>query len=116
MSTKRTPTEFTDAREAGEDLSEKVGYLVHMETDGVVELAVAQEIVAGVVIEGATAGKSCTFQHGGLASVVSGAGIIAGNKVESDALGRAVQGTTNAFGTAMTSVPSAGMMVEVQLG
>ena len=115
MATQRVPKEFVNSAKGGEDLSTKTFYLAHMESDETIELATAGELVAGVIQEGKNTGEYSTYQHGGIAKVVTGAGVRAGQRVQSDALGRAIEGSSNAFGTSISDVPSAGMIVEVQL-
>ena len=115
MATQRVPNDFLNSAVGGEDLSAKTHFLVAIESDATIELAVEGERVAGVIQEGKAAGLSSTYQHGGVAKVVTGAGVRAGQRVQSDALGRAIEGSSNAFGTAISDVPSANMLVEVQI-
>ena len=116
MATQRVPEEFTNTAVSNADLSAKNLYFAQIQSDGTVDLPGADGVVNGVIQEGAATGLSTTYQFGGIAKVVTGAGVRAGQKVASDALGRAVEGSTNSPGTAITSVDSAGMVVEVQLG
>lgn len=91
------------SRAAGADLSEKLNYLAHVDTDGDIVLAGAGEHVIGVIYEAAGLAKQVTVQFGGIAKVVLGATVAAGARVASDSAGKAVTATSNQFevGTAL---------------
>lgn len=93
------------AEMAGEDLSEKLYFLAHVDTDKRIVLAGAGEIVFGAITETAIEDKPVTIQFGGVAKVVCGAAVTAGQEVASDAAGEAIPkaGANYGFGIALMS-------------
>lgn len=107
-----------DAKNAGADLSEKVGYLAKIASDGDLELAGNTEMVYGIITEGAVENKPATVQTGGLGKAVAGAAIAAGARVMSNGSGKAVTiagATAFGFGTARNSVDADGEIVEIAI-
>jgi hypothetical protein len=98
---------MTYARNAGADLSAKQSYLAKIASDGDLELAsAATDSVIGVVTEGAVADKPATVQFGGIAKVICGGSITAGNRLTSDGDGKAVATSSagnRVFGIALES-------------
>ena len=93
------------ARNAGADLSEKLNYFAHVDTDGDIVLAGDGEHVIGNIIEAASENNPVTVQFGGIGKVVAGAAIVAGERIASDGDGKAAPATTGEFspGIALTS-------------
>ena len=91
------------ARNAGADLSTSLNLLAHVDTDGDLVLAGAGEHAIGTIIEGAVADKPATVQFGGIAKLVCGGTVTAGERVASDGAGKGVTATTGDFevGTAL---------------
>lgn len=83
------------ARNAGEDLSSSLGYIVKVDTDGDIILTTARSDAAlGVVYEGAAADKPATVQFGGIGKVVCGETIAAGEQIAPGTDGRALDADT----------------------
>ncbi len=94
------------ARNAGADLSGDLNKFAHIDADGDVVLAGAGEHVLGTIIEAAVADKPVTVLFGGIAKVICGGTVTAGQRVASDAAGLAVNaGTADDYevGTALVS-------------
>lgn len=79
-----------DARTAGEDLTDKLYYALHMETDGTLELAVAGEVVWGTCYEECESGGKTSAAIAGFVKGVAGGAIDPGTEVTSDANGKFV--------------------------
>lgn len=88
---------LTHARNAGADLSEKLHYLAHVDTDGDIVLAGDGEHVIGAIIEAAAVDLPVTVQFGGIAKVILGATVASGARVASDADGKAITATSAEF-------------------
>lgn len=104
-----------DALISAVDLTEKVFYCAKVNADGELDLAGSGDFVNGIIYEGAIAGDPSTVQRSGVAKVAAGAAITAGAKVQSNADGKAIEGSTNSFGVALTSVTAENQIVEVQI-
>ena len=91
------------ARNAGADLSAKLHFLAHVDTDGDIVLAGDGEHVLGVIVEGAVANAPVTVQFGGIAKCVLGGTVASGARVASDAAGETVAAavTEYEFGTCL---------------
>ena len=61
------------------------------------------------------AGKAVTVIHGGIARVKAGAAVTVGAEVASDANGKAIPGTTNPAGRAITAASAVDQIIEVRL-
>ena len=85
------------ARNAGADLSAKLFYLAHVDTDGDIVLAGDGEHVIGVITEGAVENKPVTIQTYGIAKVILGGTVASGARVASNASGAAVTATAAEF-------------------
>lgn len=96
---------WTYARNAGADLSEKLHFFAHIDTDGDIVLAGAGEHVAGVITEAAAENKPVTIAFGAIGKVIAGASIAAGARIASDGDGKAVTASSGNFevGTAITA-------------
>ncbi|MDO8614626.1 MAG: DUF2190 family protein [Dehalococcoidia bacterium] len=105
MAYEKIPNEFTHAQNAGADLSAKLHYFAHVDTDGDIVLAGDGEHVLGVITEAAVENSPVTVQFGGIGKVVAGATIVAGERIASDSAGKAVPAAVGDFevGTALTS-------------
>ena len=104
-----------DSKNAGADLSEKLFFLAHMDTDGDLVLAGAGEAVYGVIVEPGAANEPVTVQVSGLAKAIAGGSITAGQPIEADGDGKAAAASgagSNTFGIARNSA-DAGDMVEI---
>ena len=112
MAVTREDSAFADAKIGAADLSEKVHYLATIDSDGKFAVCGNQGIVAGVITEGKAAGFHSTVSRGPKVKVIAGGTITAGQRVESDASGKAVAGTTAPFGVACKAA-SASEIVEV---
>ncbi len=94
------------ARNAGADLSGDLNKIAHVDADGDIVLAGAGEHAIGTIYEAAVEDKPVTIQFGGIAKVICGGTVTAGQRVASDASGLAVNaGSAGDFeiGTALTS-------------
>lgn len=112
MAVERHDSAFADSAVGAADLSAKVYYLGTINSSGQLAVCGNQGIVAGVITEGKAAGLYSTFSRGPKIKCIAGGTIAAGERVESDANGKAVAGTTAVFGVARTSAVS-GDIVEV---
>ena len=100
------PEGLSYARNAGADLSGDLNKIAHVDTDGDIVLAGAGEHAIGTIIEAAIADKPVTIQFGGIAKVILGGTVTAGQRVASDAAGLGVNaGSADDYeiGTALTS-------------
>ena len=75
---------------AGEDLSGALFTFVTLHSDGLVYQANSGDAVAGVLVEGDTAGNYVTFQYSDVVKVTLGATLTPGTRVMSDNSGNAV--------------------------
>ena len=96
---------FLWARNAGADLSEKLHYFAKVDTDGDIVLCGDGEAALGVIYEAAAENKPVTVQFGCIGKVIAGGAITAGNRIASDAEGKAVAAAVGDFevGTALYS-------------
>lgn len=83
------------ARAAGEDLTGKLHYIAHIDTDGDIVLAGDGEQPCGVITEEATAGNGASVQFLGIGKVIAGGSVTAGQNVASDTNGKGVAATSN---------------------
>lgn len=105
MATSRALGHDYHAAIAGADLSAKMGFLAHIDTDGELVLAGNAEQVLGVITESAVLGASVTVQVSGVAKAKAGAAITAGAPVMSNADGEVITATgagAYVFGYALT--------------
>ena len=100
---------LTHARNAGADLSAKLNYFAHVDTDGDLVLAGDGEHIAGNIIEAAVENKPVTVQFGGIGKVICAEAITPGARISSDADGKAVNSAVGDFeaGTALGDAASA---------
>ena len=93
------------ARNAGADLSAKLHYFAHVDTDGDIVLAGDGEHILGTIIEAAAENYPVTVQFGGIGKVIAGGAVVAGERVASDSAGKAVAAAVGDFevGTALAS-------------
>lgn len=103
MAVQRQDGLFTDAKESASDLTGKEGLFATRTTTGKFDLCGAGGAIAGVISQGRPAGNHTSINTGGQLKAIAGDTITAGDKIESDSSGHAVQGTTNPFGTAINS-------------
>ena len=78
------------ARNAGADLSGALNKFAHVDADGDIVLAAAGEHVLGTITEAAVENKPVTVQFGGIAKIICGGTINAGERVASDGAGLGV--------------------------
>jgi len=105
---------------AGEDLSDKMYYVVKLDSNGNVVLCGANEVAIGVLDGKPKAGERVAVNILGTSKVVSGGEIAVGSKVVSDANGKVVTmpveaGTYNVIGIALESSSGDGQLIEVLL-
>jgi len=105
---------------AGEDLSDKMYYVVKLDSNGNVVLCGANEVAIGVLDGKPKAGERVAVNILGTSKVVSGGEIAVGSKVVSDANGKVVtmpvaSGTYNVIGIALESSAGDGQLIEVLL-
>lgn len=112
MATFQVPEHFLYAQASGEDLSSALYKLVKIDTDGDLVLAGDGEEVFGAVTEGAASTYPSTAQFGGIAKVILGGTVTAGQRVASNASGVGVVATTGeySFGIAMGSGVTSGVI------
>lgn len=103
-----------DALDAGADLSDSLNLCATI-TSGKLVLAGDNGIFYGSIYEGAVADKPVTVQTSGIAKIIASGAITAGARVACAANGQVKAGTTNAFGTARSTVANQGEVVEVLL-
>lgn len=104
MAVQRQDGLFADCKESAEDLRGKEYLFATRTTAGKFALCGAGGKIAGVISEGRDTGKHTSINTGKQLKVISGAGITAGDLVQSSAEGKAVPGNTNPFGVAMNTV------------
>jgi len=76
---------------AGEDLSTKQFYFGRISTNGaVVRASTLGEYVDGVIQNDPESGQACEFAISGVSKVICGAAVTAGDKVQTNALGKAI--------------------------
>lgn len=111
---------LTVTREAGADLSSKQYHFGLVASDGKVDaVGSAGADATGVIQNDPSAeGQPCVLGVAGISKVVSGAGVTAGVKVQSDANGRAILAASgdHVLGQAMTGSSNNGEFIEVLLG
>ncbi len=100
----QTPKDL-DARVSAVDLTGKEYFLAIIDSSGEYDLAGLGENAVGTIQEGKAAGLSSTVALGGVVKCVAGTAIAAGDKVASDAAGKAkvVATTEHVVGVAMTA-------------
>lgn len=105
-----------DAKMAGADLSEKVGFLAKIDTDGDIVLAGNQQMVYGIITEAAEENYPVTVQVKGMGKCVAGAAITAGASLMSNGSGKAVTNSGGViFGIARSAVDNEDEIVEVEI-
>lgn len=107
---------FVHTADANSDLSAatNVNLLMNLTDAGKAKIAGTDEVVVGVILEAAVADKPVTYQFGGIAKVIAGGTVRAGQKVKSNSAGKAVEGATNSFGIALVQ-GVANTVISVQL-
>jgi hypothetical protein len=115
MATQKAIDGGLDARLSNEDLRGKELLCATLDTDSNYVLAGNGEYVVGVIQEGGNVGDSTTVMSHGVARVIAGGVVAVGAKVQSNASGQAVTGSTNSIGTALTGASAAGIVIEVDL-
>lgn len=107
MATMKVHESFLYAAEADADLRTHLNKFCKISSDGEIALAGANEKVFGTIYEVNLSGSvpygPVTVQFGGIAKVVAGGTVAAGDEVSSDADGEAVTGGTNKVGVALTA-------------
>jgi hypothetical protein len=103
---------------AGEDLSNKMYYLVKLNSNGNAVLCGANEVAIGILDGKPKAGERSAINILGTSQVVAGGEIPVGSKVISNAEGKAVRlptnaGTYNVIGIALQSAGSDGEIIEI---
>lgn len=96
------------------DLSAKELRFGRIDSDGEMVVSAGDEIVGGVIIEGKAAGLHSTLSFGPIEKVIAGAAVASGVRVKSDSEGRAITGTANSPGVALTAAAAAGEVISVQ--
>ncbi len=106
-----------DARISAADLTGKEYYLAVVDSSGEYDLAGLGENAVGTIQEGKAAGLSSTVALGGVVKCVAGTAIAAGDKVASDAAGKAkvVATTEHVVGVAMTAAGADLVVFELAL-
>lgn len=92
---------LTYSADAAVDLSNSLNRFCVINADGEVALCGADAKPTGTIFEAAELGQPVSIQIGGIAKVVAGETIAAGDRVNSMANGLAGQGTTNPAGIAL---------------
>ncbi len=107
----------TRTLEAAGDLSASDGCAVATNADGRVVLAGADAADVFGVLRNKPAGlgHAATVIRAGTANMQAGGAIAKGDRVSTDASGRATTGGANEFGTALTATTAAGQRVAVEL-
>lgn len=114
MATQKQDGLFTDAAVGAADLTGKEGRFCTRASDGKINVSTAGAVIAGVISEGKAADLYSSFNTGGgWLKVIAGAAIAIGDKVQSDANGLAVTGSSNPFGIAKSATSASGEYVEV---
>lgn len=104
----------TITRKAGENLSNKEGYFVDLNTDGDAVVANATDGAIGVLHRTGDIGHAVTVAFSGAAQVVASGAIGAGVRVAPDANGKAVASTTGS-GVTLTESTADGDYISVLL-
>lgn len=117
MAVAKVPEWALHTADAAADLSAStnVNKLLTMNDAGKVNIASTNQVVVGTVIEGAAADKPVTYQFAGIAKVIAGGTVRAGQKVAANSAGKAVEGSTNPFGIALVA-GVADNVISVKLG
>lgn len=89
---------FAFTQKADADLSAKQYFLAKLTATGA-DVAAANDVVAGVIVNKPKAGDGASLQASGIAFVKAGAAITKGDYLKSDANGRAITSTGEAAGT-----------------
>jgi hypothetical protein len=112
----QAPLDF-DARVGAVDLTGKEYFIAVIDSAGKYDLAGLGENAAGIIHEGKAAGLSSTVARGGTSKCVAGVAIAAGDKIASDAAGKAkvVAVTEHVIGTALTAAAADLGIFEIQL-
>lgn len=108
---------------AGADLGGKENLMCKQSstTDDTVVLAAADSTpLRGVITQGAPSGGAVTVQITGIAKVIAGAAVAAGNLVTADAAGKAIPvvatvGLRYVLGEALEAAAAAGVLIPVRL-
>ena len=113
----QTP-EKLDARVSAVDLTAKEYFLAVIDSSGEYDLAGIGEDAVGTIQEGKAAGLSSTVAQGGVVKCVAGVAIAAGDKIASDAVGKAkvVASTQHVVGIAMSAAAADLGVFELSLG
>jgi len=103
---------------AGEDLSNKMYYLVKLDNNGNAVLCGNNEVAIGILDGKPKTGERSAVNILGTSQVVAGGSIPVGSKVISNAEGKAVvlptnAGTYNVIGIALQSAGSDGEIIEI---
>jgi hypothetical protein len=103
---------------AGEDLSNKMYYLVKLDSNGNAVLCGSNEVAIGILDGKPKAGERSAVNILGTSQVVAGGTIPVGSKVISNVEGKAVAlptnaGTYNVIGIALQSAGSDGEIIEI---
>lgn len=104
----------TDTGESASDLTDKEFYFCKRNSSGTIELCGSGDAISGVISEGRTTGKHTSFNTRGnpILKAIAGTAITIGQKVQSDAAGKAMPGDVNDIGTARNNV-NAGEYVSI---
>lgn len=102
-----------DAKMAGADLSDKVGYCAKLDANGELVLCGANERAYGIITEDGADGDPITVAYRGLVKAIAGGAIDEGALVTSDANGKTVAGSTQSYGIARSAVTAENEWVEV---
>ncbi len=104
---------------ASEDLSAKQYYIMQMDSSGDMEIGEgATDLLLGVLQDKPESGQAGTYRYQGTTKVVASGAIAIGERVTSDAAGKAVTTTTNGdvvVGTALEAAANDGDIIEIQL-
>ena len=106
---------WTFAGTAGEDLSTSLNRFVKMDSDGDIVLAGADEKAIGTLFEAGASGAAVSVAMGAICKVVASAAIAKGARVKVAASGKAVTGTTNPAGVALSSAAADGELISVAM-
>ena len=106
-----------DARVSAVDLTGKEYYLAIVDPSGEYDLGGLGDPAVGTIQEGKAAGLSSTVALGGVVKCVAGTAIVAGDKVASDAAGKAkvVASGEHTVGIAMTAAGADLVVFELAL-
>jgi hypothetical protein len=111
-----TPQDL-DARVSAVDLTGKEYFLAIIDSSGEYDLAGLGENAVGTIQEGKALGLSSTVALDGVVKCVAGTAIVAGEKIASDAVGKAkvVATTEHIVGVAMTAASADLVVFELRL-